>query len=88
MQSITIPFDSYLEQMACFTESGGQNEIQAISLLYKKDVILFNGQKQTCKSVTNNGFKNHIYLCHTPQKQYESVYSKNFVMAAGFCQCK
>ncbi|XP_043489509.1 putative uncharacterized protein DDB_G0286901 [Polistes fuscatus] len=85
-ESITIPFDSYLEQMACFTESGGPNEIQAISLLYKKDIILFNGQKQICKSVTNNGFINHIYLCHTPQKQYESVYNKNFVMAAGFCQ--
>ncbi|XP_046815078.1 putative uncharacterized protein DDB_G0282133 isoform X1 [Vespa crabro] len=85
-ESITIPFDNYLEQMACFTESGGPNEIQAISLLYKKDIILFNGQKQTCKSVTNNGFTNHIYLCHTPQKQYESVYNKNFVMAAGFCQ--
>ncbi|XP_015174121.1 PREDICTED: putative uncharacterized protein DDB_G0282133 [Polistes dominula] len=85
-ESVTIPFDNYLEQMACFTESGGPNEIQAISLLYKRDIILFNGQKQICKSVTNNGFTNHIYLCHTPQKQYESVYNKNFVMVAGFCQ--
>ncbi|KAK2584295.1 hypothetical protein KPH14_006692 [Odynerus spinipes] len=83
---ISIPYDNYLEQMACFTESGGMNEIQAMSLLYKKDVILFNGQKQTCTSITNNGFTNYIYLCHTPPKQYESVYTKNFVMAAGFCQ--
>nr|KAF7431640.1 hypothetical protein H0235_004564 [Vespula pensylvanica] len=85
-ESIAIPFDIYLDQMTCFTEAGGTNEIQAMSLLYKKEVILFNGQKQTCKQLTNYGFKNYIRLCYTPQKQYESVYSKNFVREAGFCQ--
>lgn len=74
--------------MTCFTEAGGSNEIQAMSLLYKRDVILFNGQKQTCKQLTNHGFTDYIRLCYTPQKQYESVYSKDFVMEAGFCQCK
>nr|XP_050847157.1 uncharacterized protein LOC127062633 isoform X1 [Vespula vulgaris] len=85
-ECITIPFDMYLEQMTCFTEAGGSNEIQAMSLLYKREVILFNGQKQTCKQLTNYGFTKYIRLCYTPQKQYESVYSKDFVMEAGFCQ--
>ncbi|KAK1124946.1 hypothetical protein K0M31_006291 [Melipona bicolor] len=85
-ESISIPFEDYLEQMACFTEWGGMTEIQAMSLLYKREFIIFNGQKQAGQNVTNNGFKNVIYLCHTPQKQYESIYTKDFVGNAAFCQ--
>ncbi|XP_012339515.1 myb-like protein F [Apis florea] len=86
IESITIPFDDYLEQMTCFTEWGGMIEIQAMSLLYKREFIIFNGQKQISRTVTNNGFKDVIYLCHTPQKQYESIYTRNFVANAAYCQ--
>ncbi|KAG7207447.1 hypothetical protein KM043_009088 [Ampulex compressa] len=85
-ENVSIPFESYLEQMACFTEWGGMNEIQAMSLLYKKEMIIFNGQKQTRRTVTNNGFKDVILLCHTPQKQYESVYTREHVANAAYCQ--
>ncbi|XP_076244086.1 uncharacterized protein LOC143185190 [Calliopsis andreniformis] len=72
--------------MACFTEWGGMNEIQAMSLLYKREFIIFNGQKQIHHTVTNNGFKDAIYLCHTPQKQYETIYTRDFVASAAYCQ--
>lgn len=74
--------------MTCFTEWGGMIEIQAMSLLYKREFIIFNGQKQISRTVTNNGFKDVIYLCHTPQKQYESIYTRNFVANAAYCQCR
>lgn len=74
--------------MACFTEWGGANEIQAMSLLYKREFIIFNGQKQAHRSVTDNGFKDALYLCHTPQKQYETIYTRDFVATAAYCQCK
>ncbi|XP_015440459.1 PREDICTED: uncharacterized protein LOC107195184 isoform X2 [Dufourea novaeangliae] len=85
-ENITIPFDDYLEQMACYTEWGGINEIQAMSLLYKREFVIFYGQKQISRTITNNGFKDVIYLCHTPQKQYESIYTPDFVASAAYCQ--
>ncbi|XP_012169359.1 uncharacterized protein LOC100649818 [Bombus terrestris] len=85
-EGISIPFEDYLEQMICFTEWGGMTEIQAMSLLYKREFIIFSSQKQANHNVTNNGFKDIIYLCHTPQKQYESIYTKDFVANAAFCQ--
>ncbi|KOC62469.1 UDP-N-acetylglucosamine transferase subunit ALG13 like protein [Habropoda laboriosa] len=86
IENVTIPFDDYIEQMACFTEWGSMNEIQAMSLLYKREFVIFNGQKQISRIVTNNGFKDIIYLCHTPQKQYESIYTRDFVATAAYCQ--
>lgn len=74
--------------MECFTEWGGINEIQAMSLLYKREFIIYNGQKQISYNVTNNGFQDNIYLCHTPQKQYESIYTRDFVATAAYCQCR
>ncbi|XP_076648689.1 uncharacterized protein LOC143356681 isoform X2 [Halictus rubicundus] len=85
-ENIAIPLDDYLDQMTCFTEWGGINEIQAMSLLYKREFVILNGQKQVQRNVTNNGFKDVIYLCHTPQKQYESIYTQDFVATAAYCQ--
>ncbi|CAK9798887.1 Putative bifunctional UDP-N-acetylglucosamine transferase and deubiquitinase ALG13 [Anthophora quadrimaculata] len=86
IENMTIPFDDYIEQMACFTEWGSMNEIQAMSLLYQREFVIFNGHKQISRIVTNNGFKDIIYLCHTPQKQYESIYTRDFVATAAYCQ--
>ena len=88
MQSISIPIESYLEQMSCYTEWGGINEIQAMSLLYKREFVVFDGQKLVSEAVTNNGFKETIYLCYTASKQYETVYPREFVATAAFCQCQ
>ncbi|XP_076167094.1 uncharacterized protein LOC143146573 isoform X2 [Ptiloglossa arizonensis] len=85
-KNITIPFDDYLEQMACFTEWGGMNEIQAMSLLFKREFIIFNGQMQIHRPVTNNGFKDTIYLCYSPQKQYDTIYTREVVATAAYCQ--
>ncbi|XP_024869249.1 uncharacterized protein LOC112452984 isoform X2 [Temnothorax curvispinosus] len=85
--SVPVSFDYYLKEMQCFTEWGGLNEIYAISLLYKRDIIIFVGEKQICENVTNNGFKKGvILLCHTEPKQYEPVYPMAFVQSAAYCQ--
>ncbi|XP_076635129.1 uncharacterized protein LOC143348583 [Colletes latitarsis] len=85
-ENVMIPFDDYLEQMACFTEWGGMNEIQAMSLLFKREFVIFNGQRQTRCTVTDNGFQDTIYLCHTPQKQYDTIYTRDVVATAAYCQ--
>ncbi|XP_051162759.1 uncharacterized protein LOC127282520 isoform X3 [Leptopilina boulardi] len=86
-KKINVPFDGYIDQMACFTEWGGIHEIEAMSELYQREIIIFDGQTMTRKIVNNNyGYKNHITLCYTAQKQYESVYTKEYIKTAGFCQ--
>lgn len=83
-----MSFDYYLKEMQCFTEWGGSNEIHAMSLLYKRDIIIFIGDKQICENITNNGFKKGvILLCYTEPKQYEPVYPMAFVQSAAYCQC-
>ncbi|KAL0122654.1 hypothetical protein PUN28_007406 [Cardiocondyla obscurior] len=84
---VPMPFDYYLKEMQCFTEWGGMNEIRAMSLLYKRDIIVFIGEKQICENVTNNGFKKGVLLlCHTELKQYDPVYPMAFVQSAAYCQ--
>lgn len=73
--------------MACFTEWGSTNEIRAMSLLYERDIIIFNAQKQTVENVTNNGFESNLLLCYTPPKQYETVYTIHYIQIAAYCQC-
>ena len=74
--------------MACFTQWGSMNEILAISLLYQRNVIIFHGQKLTKDTSINHDFNDNIYLCFTPPKQYESVFTQEHTANAGFCQCK
>ncbi|XP_028048898.1 uncharacterized protein LOC105834586 isoform X2 [Monomorium pharaonis] len=85
--SVPTSFDYYLNEMKCFTEWGGMLEIQAMSLLYKRDIIVFSGEKQICENITNNSFKKGVLLlCHTEPKQYEPVYPMAFVQSAAYCQ--
>jgi hypothetical protein len=74
--------------MACFTEWGGKNEILAMSLLFKRNVVIFHGQKLSRETIIDHGFKDSLYLCFTPLKQYETVYTQEYTANAGFCQCK
>jgi hypothetical protein len=74
--------------MQCFTEWGGPNEIRAMSLLYRRNIIIFVGEKQMCETIVKTGFKkSDILLCRTNTKQYESVYPISFVQTAAYCQC-
>lgn len=74
--------------MTLFTEWGSMNEIRAMSLLYQRDVVIFNTQKQNSECVTLNGFEKKIDLCFIPQKQYESVFTIDNKVNTGFCQCE
>ena len=74
--------------MACFTEWGGVHEIEAMSLMYERDVIIFDGHTLTKNSVARRGKNKFIFLCYTSQKQYESVYTQEFISTAAYCQCR
>ncbi|XP_023246007.1 OTU domain-containing protein 4-like isoform X4 [Copidosoma floridanum] len=81
-----IPVGSYCDQMACVTEWGGENEILAMSLLYQKNVVIFDGHKLTKKVAIDNRRQENFLLCFMPPKQYETVYNQEHTAIAGFCQ--
>ncbi|XP_057328528.1 GATA zinc finger domain-containing protein 14-like isoform X2 [Microplitis mediator] len=81
--------DNYLEQMSSVSEWGGMTEIEAMSLLYKREFVVFYAGQSTAlkkKEVTNNGFDKNIYLCFTPPRHYETVYKNHIIATAAFCQ--
>ncbi|CAB0034142.1 unnamed protein product [Trichogramma brassicae] len=85
-EKIKTSIDDYLDQMACVGQNGGMNEILAMSLLYKKNVVIFNAQTLTKDLSIDNGYAEGICLCFIPPKQYESVFTQEHTANAGFCQ--
>ncbi|XP_048652875.1 putative bifunctional UDP-N-acetylglucosamine transferase and deubiquitinase ALG13 isoform X3 [Marmota marmota marmota] len=68
------------------SESAGQLEIRALSLIYNRDFILYRhpGKPPTC--ITENGYEDKILLCSSSNGHYDSVYSKQFQSSAAICQ--
>ncbi|XP_011310890.1 uncharacterized protein [Fopius arisanus] len=85
-ENVKVPFDNYLDQLSCVTEWGGNIEIQAMAHLYKRDFVVFNASKLERYQATDNGFKEFIYLCQMGPKVFESVFVKEVVSTAAFCQ--
>ncbi|KAH0553583.1 probable basic-leucine zipper transcription factor F isoform X1 [Cotesia glomerata] len=82
-------FENYLNYLSNPNKWGGMMEIEAMSLLYKRDFVIFFGGHSTelkKKIVINNGFNKFIYLCHTPPRHYETVYKNQIMATAAFCQ--
>lgn len=83
---LDIPFDSYLSKLSNSKEWGTQIELNALSLLYEREVIVFEqGEKPSCISI-NNIFTKSIMLCASSENHYDSVYPKSYIMKAAFCQ--
>ncbi|KAM6151579.1 UDP-N-acetylglucosamine transferase subunit ALG13-like [Rhynchocyon petersi] len=79
-------YEKYLQRLGDPKESAGQLEIRALSLIYKRDFILyrFPGKPPIC--VTHNGFEDKIILCCSSNGHFDSVYSKQFQSSAAICQ--
>ncbi|TFJ97119.1 serine hydrolase-like protein 2 [Platysternon megacephalum] len=79
-------FEKYLERLGDPTESAGQVEISALSLIYNRDFILYRDPGQPPTYATNNGFEDKILLCCSSNCHYDSVYTKQFQADAAVCQ--
>ncbi|XP_030403465.1 putative bifunctional UDP-N-acetylglucosamine transferase and deubiquitinase ALG13, partial [Gopherus evgoodei] len=79
-------FEEYLEWLGDPEGRAGQLEISALSLMYKRDFILYQepGQPPTCP--TNNGFEDKILLCCSSDSHYDSVCTEQFHADAAVCQ--
>ncbi|XP_075368999.1 UDP-N-acetylglucosamine transferase subunit ALG13 [Mycteria americana] len=79
-------FEKYLERLGDPKESAGQLEMSALSVMYKRDFILYRYPGKPPTYATDNGFEDKILLCCSGNGHYDSVYTKQFQENAAICQ--
>ncbi|KAM9227534.1 UDP-N-acetylglucosamine transferase subunit ALG13-like [Leptosomus discolor] len=79
-------FEKYLERLGDPKESAGQLEMSALSVMYKRDFILYRYPGKPATYATDNGFEDKILLCCSGNGHYDSVYTKQFQENASVCQ--
>ncbi|XP_027748945.1 putative bifunctional UDP-N-acetylglucosamine transferase and deubiquitinase ALG13 [Empidonax traillii] len=79
-------FEKYLERLRDPKESAGQLEISALSVMYKRDFILYRYPGKPPTYATDNDFEDKILLCCSSNGHYDSVYTKQFQENAAVCQ--
>uniref|UniRef100_A0A8D0KRU3 ubiquitinyl hydrolase 1 n=1 Tax=Strix occidentalis caurina TaxID=311401 RepID=A0A8D0KRU3_STROC len=64
----------------------GQVEISALSLMYKKDFIIYREPNASPSHVTENGFSDKVLLCFSNGNHYDIVYPIEYSEKAALCQ--
>uniref|UniRef100_A0A8C5UH36 ubiquitinyl hydrolase 1 n=1 Tax=Malurus cyaneus samueli TaxID=2593467 RepID=A0A8C5UH36_9PASS len=64
----------------------GQVEISALSLMYKKDFIIYQEPNASPSRVTENGFSDKVLLCFSNGNHYDIVYPIEYAEKAALCQ--
>ncbi|KAJ9582491.1 hypothetical protein L9F63_003184, partial [Diploptera punctata] len=75
--------EEYSTRMMSSKGWGGALEIRAMALLYNS---IFVKVGKLPNVATDYGFTKTILLCWSSDNFYDSVYTKSFIVAAGFCQ--
>ncbi|XP_073990832.1 ovarian tumor isoform X2 [Rhodnius prolixus] len=83
---IICPLVEYVEKMRNPWEWGGQVEIEALAQMYKHDFKLYKEIGKPAEAVTHYGHPKIITLCYTQDKHYDSVYTKEYISTASYCQ--
>ncbi|XP_054271857.1 protein ovarian tumor locus-like [Macrosteles quadrilineatus] len=76
----------YVDRMKHPHEAGGKLELELMSRMYKRDFLLFNEPGKLYEPVTDHGFDKQIMLCLSQEHHYDSVYTKQYISNAAFCQ--
>ncbi|XP_057881282.1 OTU domain-containing protein 4 isoform X7 [Melospiza georgiana] len=79
-------FEDYLKSLENPQEWVGQVEISALSLMYKKDFIIYQEPNASPSRVTENGFSDKVLLCFSNGNHYDIVYPIEYAEKAALCQ--
>ncbi|KAJ7326917.1 hypothetical protein JRQ81_016676 [Phrynocephalus forsythii] len=79
-------FEQYLSSLENPQEWVGQVEISALSLMYKKDFVIYQEPNTTPSQVTENGFPDKVLLCFSNGSHYDIVYPIEYTTSAALCQ--
>ncbi|XP_078068201.1 putative bifunctional UDP-N-acetylglucosamine transferase and deubiquitinase ALG13 [Mustelus asterias] len=80
------PFDKHLERLDDPKEWAGVLEMNALSLMYSCDFLIYRYPGKPPIQATNNGFEKKILLCCSSNGHYDSVFTKQFQGHAAICQ--
>ncbi|XP_069098706.1 OTU domain-containing protein 4 isoform X1 [Pleurodeles waltl] len=80
------PFEEYLQRLENPQEWVGQVEISALSLMYKKDFVIYQEPNAPPSCVTENHFPDKIMLCFSNGNHYDIVYPASYTENAALCQ--
>ncbi|XP_041461129.1 OTU domain-containing protein 4-like isoform X2 [Lytechinus variegatus] len=80
------PFEQHLDKLQTAKEWAGQVEISALSLMYKRDFIIYQDPGKPPSNVTQNGYPNKVLLCFSNNNHYDSVFTKQYQNSLGVCQ--
>ncbi|XP_029456753.1 OTU domain-containing protein 4 isoform X2 [Rhinatrema bivittatum] len=79
-------FEDYLKRLENPQEWVGQVEISALSLMYKRDFVIYNEPNTSPSYVTENDFPDKVLLCFSNGNHYDIVYPMAYEENAATCQ--
>lgn len=79
-------FDEYLKRLENPQEWVGQVEISALSLMFKKEFVIYQEPDVSPAHVTDNGFTEEIMLCFSNGNHYDIIYPSGYAENAALCQ--
>uniref|UniRef100_A0A9L0QZL7 OTU domain-containing protein 4 n=1 Tax=Equus caballus TaxID=9796 RepID=A0A9L0QZL7_HORSE len=79
-------FEEYLKRLENPQEWVGQVEISALSLMYRKDFIIYREPNVSPSQVTENNFPEKVLLCFSNGNHYDIVYPIKYKESSAMCQ--
>ncbi|XP_053556189.1 OTU domain-containing protein 4 [Bombina bombina] len=79
-------FEDYLKRLENPQEWVGQVEISALSLMFKRDFVIYQEPNIPPAYVTENNFSEKILLCFSNGNHYDIIYPIGFEENAAVCQ--
>ncbi|XP_034413606.1 OTU domain-containing protein 4 [Cyclopterus lumpus] len=79
-------FEDYLFKLQDPQQWVGEVEINALSVIYKRDFLIFQEPGKPAVHITDNDFKDKVRLCFLNGNHYDSVYPVSFIRGAALCQ--
>ncbi|XP_015206790.2 putative bifunctional UDP-N-acetylglucosamine transferase and deubiquitinase ALG13 isoform X1 [Lepisosteus oculatus] len=79
-------FEKYLQRLEDPKETAGQVEIKALSLLFKRQFIIYKSPGKSPTEIAENECPEKILLCCSNNGHYDIVYPKHYPTDAALCQ--
>ncbi|XP_003476842.3 OTU domain-containing protein 4 isoform X2 [Cavia porcellus] len=79
-------FEEYLKRLENPQEWVGQVEISALSLMYRKDFVIYREPNVSPSQVTENNFPEKVLLCFSNGNHYDIVYPIKYKDNSAMCQ--
>ncbi|XP_044739224.1 protein ovarian tumor locus-like isoform X2 [Chrysoperla carnea] len=83
---IPEPYDDYLDRLRKHLVVCGDIEISIVSLLYGRDVLVFEPKDGKFINATARDLKEKFLLCRTTDDHYDGVFRLESIETAAFCQ--